>query len=185
MHHPLLTQHEEKFREVIARFQKDIASFRAGHASPSLVEDISVMAYGVRTPLKQLAAISIPEPRMIAIQPWDKNVVKDIERAIQESQIGMMPAVEGSTIRLTLPQLTEERRRELVKELGKVAEESQVRMRSIRDTIREEVVSKERAGELGEDDKYRLFKDVDEMTQQFSKNIVEIAAKKEEEILTI
>ena len=183
--HPLLAGRQEKFLEVVNRFQQDAQPFRAGHASPSLVEDIGVMAYGVRTPLKQLAAIAVPEPRMITIQPWDKNVMKDIEHALQESQVGAAPIVEGNLIRLTLPQLTEERRRELVKELNKVAEESRVRMRSIRDTVREEVVSKERAGELGEDDKYRLFKDIDEMTQQFSKRIDDAASQKEADIMKV
>lgn len=183
--HPLLAAHQEKFREAVNRFQKEITTLRAGQASPNLVEDIGVMAYGVRTPLKQLAAIAVPEPRMITIQPWDKNVIKDIERALQESQVGAAPIVEGNLIRLTLPQLTEERRLELVKDLKRMAEESRVRLRSIRDSVREEVVGKERSGEIGEDDKYRLFKDLDEMTQQHSKNIDELVSKKEEEVMTV
>lgn len=183
--HPLVAGGKEKFDENVISLTKDLSNIRAGQASPSLVENLQVVAYGVKTPLKQLAAITVPEARMIVIQPWDKNIAKDIERAIQESTLGMTPVVEGIIIRLTIPALTEEKRKELLRDIGKRVEEARIRIRMIRDSVREKIVSMERGKELTEDDKYMLFKVLDEMTKDFGRKIDEMVKKKEEEVMTV
>jgi ribosome recycling factor len=158
---------------------------RTGRASAALLDRITVDYYGTATPLKQLATINVPEPRMMTIQPFDPGSIKAIEKAIQESDLGLQPSNDGKVIRLPVPQLTEERRKELVKIVGKLAEDHRVAVRDVRrDALRhlQELVKK---GEVGDDDERRAEKEVQELTDKHTKTIDELLKHKETEILEV
>jgi len=181
----MIEENRIKFEQVIEACEKDIASLRAARANPSLVENILIDAYGTKTPLIQLATLSTPDARTLVIQPWDKSIVKEIETSITNSDIGINPVNEGEIIRLVIPQLTEERRKELVRSLGKKIEQYRISLRNIRDEIREQITEAQKNKEITEDDKYKFFSDLDNMTTEYNKKIKEISDKKENEIITI
>lgn len=181
----LIEKHKEEFNAAIEFLKKELASIQTGRANPALVEGIMVDAYGQKTPIKQLASIGVPEARTITIEPWDKNIVKDIEKVIRERGVGLNPVNEGGIVRITIPQMTEEGRKELLKTLNKKVEEAKVRVRSVRDKIRDEIIQAEREGDITEDDKYKFQKDLDKFSGDFNKQIDEISKKKETEITTI
>lgn len=183
--HPLLEKYKPEFEKVINHLKKELIVLRVGRANSTLVEDILVEAYGIKTPLKQLASISVPEARVILIQPWDKNILKGIEKAIREANIGLNPVNEGKIIRLVIPQLTEENRKKLVRTLSEKLEKIRISLRSIRDRIREEITKAKENKEITEDDKYRLREKLDEITKDYNQQIKELGEKKEEEIMTI
>jgi ribosome recycling factor len=163
----------------------EFASVRTGKASPALVEGLDVMAYGSSMKLKQLAVISIPEPRMLVIQPFDAGTVRDIEKAILESKVGITPSVDGKIIRLPIPELSEERRRDLVKTIKHMAEEARVRIRHARQEAMHEIKKAEKEGEISEDDREYLEVRVQKFTDQFVKKIDEAVALKEAEIMKV
>ncbi len=169
----------------VEHFKKVLSEIRIGAASPALVENIMVECYGAQTPLLQLASIQVPEARTLVIQPWDKSVLKDIERALQTANIGASPVVEGTLVRISIPPLNEERRREVVKEISQKREEARVQLRQARDEIRAEIEAGKVAGTVTEDDKFRLFKDIDKKMQEFSEQIERLAKEKEEKVLKI
>jgi len=181
----IIESHQQEFDKVIDFLKKDIQGVRTNRASPDLVAHLLVDAYGVKTPLEQLAALSVPEPRTIVIQPWDKNIVKEIERALISIDLGVMPNVSGGIIRLNLPPLNEETRKRLVKILQTKLEEARKSLRVVRDTIRDKIVKAERSKEITEDDKYRLFENLDNLTGQKQDQIKSIEEKKEKEIMEI
>jgi len=167
-------------------FPKDeLMTLRVGRANPLMVENILVQAYGSRMPIKQLASITVPEARTILIQPWDKIVTKDIEKAISEANIGLNPVNEGAQIRLTIPPLTEESRKELTKSVGEKMEKSRIVIRQIRDKVRDQVAKKEKGKEITEDDKYDLQKKLDDWIKDYNEKIKDLGEKKEKEIMTI
>ena len=180
-----LDDSKQEFESAIEFLKKELAGIRTGRANPEMVENISVDSYGAKTPIKQLASITVPEARTITIQPWDKNIIKDIEKAITASDIGISPVVEGSNIRLTIPQMTEENRLGFVKVIGAKAEKSRVAVRQTRDKIKEEITKQEKNKEITEDDKYDLIKDLDEMTRKFNDQIKELVDAKEKEVMSI
>ncbi len=175
--------HQSKFEKIIEFLKKDIQSIRTNRANPDLVAHVSVDAYGTKTPLEQLAALSVPEPRTIVIQPWDKNLVKVIEKALTAVDLGTMPSVSEGIIRLNLPALNEETRRNLVKFLQTKLEQGRKSLRLVRDNIRDEIVKAERAKEITEDEKYRLFEELDKLTGQKQDEIKLMGEKKEKEIM--
>ncbi len=179
-----LTRHDAEFKKVIDYFLNELGQLRAGRATPALVEGITVEVYGARSSLVQIASISIPEARQIVIQPWDKSLLKNIEKAIAESGLGLNPANEGDCIRIIIPTLTEERRRELVKVVRKKAEESRVRMRGLREDIKERILTAGKNKELSEDEKFRCIEELDAFTKSYQEHIDQEAQKKEEEILS-
>lgn len=183
--HPLIEKHRQSYHEVVEKAKKEFATLRTGRASPIIVENIMVSAYGVKTPIKQLASISVPEARTLIIQPWDIHIVKEIEKAIIEARIGLTPINEGKILRLTVPSLTSESRKELARNVHQKIENSRIQLRNIRDAIREEIMVAERGKEITEDDKYVSLKDLDEITKQFNDIIVQLGEKKENEIMTI
>lgn len=176
--------HKEEFDKVVIFLKKDIAAIRTGRASPELVAHILVKAYGTKTPLEQLAALSVPEPRTIVIQPWDKNIVKEIEIALSSADLGTALQVDDDgTIRLSLPALNEETRKKLAKVLHSKLENARKSLRSVRDKVRESIVKAERDKEITEDDKYRLFEDLDKRSGEKQDEIKLIGERKEKEIM--
>ena len=163
----------------------EFAAVRTGKASPGLVENVDVQAYGSTMKLKQLALITTPEPRLLVVQPFDAGTVQDIERALKESKIGIMPAVDGKIIRLPIPELSEERRKDLARSLGKMAEEARVRVRSNRRTALDEAKKLKAAGKLTEDELRDVEEEVQKLTDRFVKSIDEHLKHKEAEIMKV
>lgn len=174
-----------RFEQAIANLKKELAKVRTGRASTSLLEGIVVDAYGSRMSIDQLATVHIPEPRMITISPWDKGMAVQIESAIRESDLGLSPANDGQLIRLSLPPLTEERRLELVKVVGKKAEEARIAIRQIREDVISALQKAEKAGEISEDDKFAGKDALQKVVDECNKMIDEIREKKEEEVRTV
>ncbi|MHA3066265.1 ribosome recycling factor [Lacticaseibacillus saniviri] len=162
--------------------QRELGNIRAGRANASLLNRISVEYYGAPTPLNQMAAITIPEPRVLMVTPYDKSVLKDIEAAINMSDLGINPANDGSVIRLVIPQLTGDRRKELAKEVGKYAETAKIAVRNIRRDALDTLKKQQKASEITEDELHKFEKDMQDVTDQATKRIDEIAAAKEKEI---
>jgi ribosome recycling factor len=163
----------------------EFSAVRTGKASPSLVENVDVEAYGSAMKLKQLALITTPEPRLLVVQPFDAGTVKDIEKALKESKIGIMPLVDGKIIRLPIPELSEERRKDLVKSLRQMAEEARVRVRANRRTAVDDARKMQKAGELTEDGLHDVEADVQKLTDKSVKQIDEHLERKEAEVMKI
>jgi ribosome recycling factor len=176
---------KEKMEKSLEVLKKDFASIRTGRASISLLDGISVDYYGTQTPLNQVATLSVPEPRLITIQPWDQSMIAVIEKAIMQSDLGLNPSNDGKIIRIAIPELTEERRKQLVKVVRKRAEEARVAVRNIRREINDELKKKEKEKEITEDDLKRSLDEVQELTDEFIKDIDRILKKKEEEIMEV
>mgnify|MGYP003425159400 FL=1 len=181
----LLAKTEEKMNKTIAVLERDYKSIRAGRANAAVLDRVTVDYYGAPTPIQQMAAVSVPEPRILMIQPWDASTLKDIERAILVSDIGINPQNDGRVIRLAFPPLTEERRKEIVKEVKKTAEENKVAIRNTRRDALEKLKGLEKNGEITEDDKANGEKKIQKLTDKFCKDIDDLAALKEKEILEI
>lgn len=175
----------EKMNKTINALVKEYGTIRAGRANPAVLDRIQVDYYGVPTPVNQMAAVSVPEPRTILIAPWDKSTLRDIEKAILTSDLGLNPQNDGSSLRLNFPPLTEERRKELVKGVFKYGEESKVAIRSIRRDALEKLKDMKKKSDITEDDYKNAEKKMQDMTDKFCKEIDDIAAKKEKEIMEI
>ncbi len=180
-----LKVYEDKMNKSIDSVSADFASVRAGRANAAVLDRISVDYYGTPTPIQQIAAISSPDPRMLMIQPWDASALKGIERAIQESDLGINPQNDGRAIRLAFPQLTEERRKELVKQIKKYGENGKVAIRNIRRDAMEVFKKKQKASEITEDDLKQAEKDLQKLTDESCKKIDELLAKKEKELMAV
>ncbi len=176
---------KEKMNKTIDALVREYGTIRAGRANPTVLDRIQVDYYGVATPINQMAAISVPEPRTILITPWDKSTLRDIEKAILTSDLGLNPQNDGSALRLTFPPLTEERRKELVKGISKYGEDSKVAIRSIRRDALEKLKDMKKKSEITEDDLKGAEKRMQDLTDKFCKEIDDIAAKKEKEIMEI
>ena len=176
---------ERRMEKTSEALKKEFATLRAGRATPALLDKIQVEYYGAMTPLNQMANISAPESRLLVIQPWDKSTLKPIEKAILASDIGINPANDGSVIRLTFPQPTEERRRELSKQVSITAEDSKVAVRSIRRDALDKYKAMKKASEITEDDLKQYEKDIQDLTDKYVKEIDKMAAAKEKEIMEI
>lgn len=176
---------KDKMVKAVQAYTRELARIRAGRASASLLDRITVDYYGAPTPINQLASISVPEARMLVIQPYDKSILGDIEKAILKSDIGLNPANDGSIIRLAVPALTEERRRELVKQVKKEAEEAKIAIRNIRRDGNEDLKKLEKNGEITEDDLRGYSDDVQKMTDEHINKIDALAKEKEKEIMEV
>ncbi len=176
---------EEKMMKTLDALDRDYKSVRVGRASPAVLDRITVDYYGAPTPIQQMAAISVPEPRMLQIQPWDATTLKSIEKAIQVADIGINPQNDGRVIRLIFPQLTEERRREIVKDVRKMAEDSKVAVRNSRRDALEKLKTMKKNSEITEDDQQGGEKKIQNLTDKYCKEVDDLAALKEKEILEI
>jgi ribosome recycling factor len=181
----LLLETEDTMEKGFGYMSHEFSAVRTGKASPAIVENIDVEAYGAVMKLKQLALITTPEPRLLVIQPFDASTVKDIERAIKESKIGINPAVDGKIIRLPIPSLSEERRKDLVKSIKQMAEESRVRVRSARREAIDAIKKAHKDGTVSEDDLETYEKEVQKLTDGFVKKIEEALVAKEAEIMKV
>lgn len=181
----VLTDAEKNMTKTVEVLNKEFATMRAGRATPSLLEKIMVQYYGTPTPINQLANISAPEARLLVVQPWDKTVLPDLEKAILKSDLGVTPASDGNVIRLAIPQLTQERRTELVKTTKKKAEEGRVAIRNIRRDANDTLKSQQKNGEISEDEQRRLQDEVQKLTDKYIKEIDGLLAAKEKEIMTV
>lgn len=175
----------EKMEKSVEAFKNDLAKIRTGRASLALLDDIHVDAYGSSMPINQVATLTIPESRTIAIQPWDPQVLGVIEKAILKSDIGLTPANDGRIIRLNIPQLTEERRRELVKLVKKIAEEFRVAVRNARREAIDQLKKQKKDKEISEDDLFKLQDDAQSETDNYISQIDEISASKEKEVMDV
>jgi len=172
-----------RMKKTIQVLEHDLGKIRTGRASASLVEEIMIDYYGTSTPLNQLASISIPESRLITIQPWDPSVLGNIEKAILKSDLGLTPTNDGKIIRISIPPLTEERRKELAKRIHKIGEEAKVAIRQIRRDANEKLKKMKKDKKISEDEFHREQEEVQKNTNQFIQKVDEILKKKEEEII--
>lgn len=185
MPNTIITNAKERMTKAIQTFSRELASIRAGRANASLLDKITVDYYGAPTPVNQLAGISIPEARMLVIQPYDKSALGDIEKAILKSDLGITPTSDGNIIRIVIPALTEERRKELVKLVKKEAEDAKVAIRNIRRDANDDLKKKEKSGDITEDDLRGYSDDVQKATDESIVKIDGIAKDKEQEMLEV
>ena len=180
-----VSEARERMAKSVEAIRHEFGSVRTGRATPALLDRVTVDYYGTATPLKQLATISAPEPRLLSIQPYDKSSIKAIERAILESDIGLTPSNDGSLIRLAIPELTEERRKDLVKMVRNIAEEGRVAIRNIRRDVMHDLRELKEAGEAGSDDEHRAEVELQKVTDARIAELDELLGHKEAEILEV
>jgi ribosome recycling factor len=176
---------EHKMKRAIQVIKEELSHIRTGRASSALVENIKVEYYGAPTSLKEIANISVPEADLIVIQPWDKNCVNDVEKAIWKEDLGLTPNNDGTIIRLSIPPMTEERRREIAKIVKKETESSKVAIRNVRREINDKIKKMEKDSEISEDQSKELFKEIQELTDDYIKKIDDIYKTKESEIMKV
>ena len=181
----MLRQTEELMKKAVERFKEEIKKIHTGRATPLLVENLTVDYYGSKAPIKQIASISTPEPRMITIAPWNKDDLAKIEKAVSESDLKVNPQNDGVVVRIIFPALTEERRKEMVKVLGREKENARIGVRKVREEISDEMKRAEDNGNLSEDDKFALKEEMQKIVDRINKELEEIASQKEREIMTI
>ncbi|MBE7030915.1 MAG: ribosome recycling factor [Ruminococcaceae bacterium] len=178
-------QFETKMKKSVSVMEADLAAVRAGRANPAILDKVTVEYYGVPSPLTQIASVSVPDARTIMIQPWDASILGEVEKAILKSDIGITPNNDGKALRLNFPPLTEERRKELVKQVQKRAEDGKVAIRSIRRDALEFFKAQKKNSEITEDDLKVIEKDVQDLTDRYVKEVEAVASKKEKEILEV
>lgn len=185
MYKEIIEQQAEIFSEAIEHFKGEIEKFRTGRATPALVDYLVVDYYGTKTPMKQIASINVPEPRSLMIQPWDRGALSAIETAIRSANIGLNPTNDGVVIRIALPPLTEDRRKELVKALNQKAEEARIAVRNIREDAWKEIQGLEKEGLIGEDAKFKAKEELQVVVEEYNKKIEEMRKKKETDMMTV
>lgn len=177
--------HESKMQKTLSALESNLATIRAGRANPAILDKVSVEYYGVPSPLTQIANVSVPDARTILVQPWDASIVGEVEKAILKSDIGITPTNDGKSLRLNFPPLTEERRKELSKQVKKYGEECKVAMRNVRRDAIEEYKAQKKRSEITEDDLKDIEADIQKLTDSYVKKIDDVVAKKEKEILEV
>ncbi|WP_227935838.1 ribosome recycling factor [Alkalihalobacillus deserti] len=181
----ILKDTEQRMSKAIDALTRELAKLRAGRANPTLLDRITVEYYGAETPLNQLATISVPEARLLLIQPFDKSSISNIERAIQMSDLGLTPSNDGTVIRISIPPLTEERRKDLVKLVKKAGEEAKVAIRNVRRDANDDLKKLQKDGEMTEDELRRSTDDVQKLTDKTIVKVDDVAEKKEKEIMEV
>jgi ribosome recycling factor len=181
----MLKEIEAKMQRTLEATTREFSTIRTGRASPALVESVKVNYYGSPTPLIQLATIATPEPRLIVIQPYDANSVKEVEKAILASDLGLTPSLEGKVIRITVPPLSKERREELVKVVHKMAEDGKVALRTIRRDGNEEIKKAEKEKKITEDESFKATEEIQKLTDRYSKRLDDLGASKHKELVTV
>lgn len=181
----ILSNLEEKMTKAISNLRRELASIRAGKANASVLDKISVEYYGVQTPINQVSGISVPEPKMLVISPYEKSLLKEIERAIQASDVGLNPSNDGAVIRIVFPALTEERRKELAKQVSKEAENSKIAIRNIRRDAMDSMKKLEKSSQITEDDLKSYSDDIQKSTDKFILEIDKVAKEKQDELMSV
>lgn len=181
----MMNETKERMEKAIGAYQRELATVRAGRANPSLLDKVTVEYYGAQTPLNQIASITVPEARMLLITPYDKTALGDIEKAIQKADLGITPSNDGNIIRITIPALTEERRKELAKLVKKYSEDAKVAVRNIRRDANDDLKKLEKNGEMTEDELRSSTEDVQKLTDEYVSKIDEITKDKEKEIMEV
>jgi ribosome recycling factor len=181
----IMADAKTRMAKAIEATKHEFASLRTGRASPALLEQIRVDYYGAPTPINQLATITVPEPRLLVVQPWDKKFVKDVERAILKSELGLVPSSDGVHVRVPIPSLTEERRKELVKIAHRHAEEGRVAVRNIRREAKEMIEELEESGDVSEDDAKRGIEELQKLTDKAIADVDALLAAKDKEIMEV
>lgn len=176
---------KEKMEKCLTALERDYAAVRAGRANPAVLDKVMVDYYGVPTPINQMAAVSVPEARLLVIQPWDASTLREIEKAINTADIGINPQNDGKVIRLTFPQLTEEHRKTLQKDISKRGEEAKVAIRNVRRDAMDDIKKLKKDNEITEDEQKDAEKKLQDITDDFVKQVESITKKKEEEVLSI
>ena len=183
--HEALMKCEDKMTKTLAKLDDDLGAIRAGRANPHVLDHIRVNYYGTPTPIQQTANVSVPEPRIIQIAPWDKSMVSEINKAIQASDLGINPTIDGNNIRLIFPELTEERRKEIVKDIAKMAEAKKVHIRNIRRDTIDDLKKLKKSGDITEDEQKKAEKKVQELTDKYIKSIDSLSEAKQKEVMSI
>lgn len=181
----IINETDSRMKKTIEHLTQDLATLRAGRANPAMVDRLMVSYYGQATPLNQLANITVPEPRLLVIQPWDKSSIPDIEKAVMKSDLGINPSNDGNVIRLAVPQLTEERRKEIVKIVKKRGEEAKVAVRNIRREQNDFIKAAEKDKVVSEDESKKGMEEVQKITDKYIKDIDSIMAAKEKDIMEV
>jgi ribosome recycling factor len=181
----VITDAKNRMQKAIDATRHEFSTLRTGRASPALLEQIRVDYYGTPTPINQMATITVPEPRLLVIQPWDRKMVKDIERGILKSELGLVPSSDGTHVRVPIPSLTEERRKELVKVAHRHAEEGRVAIRNIRREAKEMIEQLEEDGDISEDDAKRGLDELQKLTDKFIADVESLLAGKDKEIMEV
>jgi ribosome recycling factor len=181
----ILKKAEESMKKSIENFRHELAGIRTGKANPALLDPIRVTYYGQKVPLKQVAGITVPDPKTIVIQPWDKTIIPEIEKAIQASELGLNPQSDGNVVRLPIPPLTEERRRDLVKVVKRMAEDTRVAIRNIRRDANDKIKKLEREHQISEDEMHFNQDEVQKLTDKYIEQVDEIVEAKEKEIMEV
>jgi ribosome recycling factor len=180
-----ITSADHKMNRAVEAMERDFQAFRTGRASTALVERLTVDYYGTQTPLNQLAGISVPESHQIVIQPWDRAVLGAIEKAIQKSELGLVPNVDGTVVRLNIPPLTEERRRDLVKNVHKRMEDARIEIRNLRRDAADDLKKEERDGSVGADEAHRQLEQLQRTTDRWIGEVDRLGAVKEQEVMEV
>jgi ribosome recycling factor len=183
--HAYLNSKKPEFQITIEHLQKELGSLRTGRATPALVEDIKVSAYGSIMEIRGLASLNVPDSKTVVIDPWDKSLIQNIEKGIRDAGVGLSPVVDGNVLRIMVPQMTEENRKQIVKIMKEKLEESRIRTRGIREEIREEIMKKEKEKEFSEDEKFKLFDELEKLTKDYNEQVTQMGENKEEEIMTV
>lgn len=181
----VLKEAEARMKKTVEDLRRELVTLRTGRATPALVEDIKVDCYGTQLPINQVANISVPDPRSLLITPWDRNTLSAIEKAIQKSDLGLTPNNDGTNIRLVLPPLTEDRRKELVRKVHKIVEDHRVAVRNIRRDANEEIKRREKNHEISEDESRRLQDQVQKLTDKYIAELDRLQKAKEEELMEV
>ncbi|HYJ79468.1 MAG TPA: ribosome recycling factor [Longimicrobiaceae bacterium] len=182
---PSLQKAKQRMEGALEALRREFSGVRTGKASPALLDTVRVEAYGSRVPLNQVGTVSAPEPRMLTVQPWDRGLIKEVEKAIRDSDLGLNPSNDGALIRIPIPALTEERRREYVRLLHKLAEEARVAVRQARKDANDEIKHRQKGEGLSEDDVRREQGEVQKLTDQYVHKIEEILKHKEAEVMEV
>jgi len=180
-----LAEAEERMKKAVESTRREFAGIRTSKATPALLDLVRVEAYGAPVPLNQVASVTAPETRLLVVQPWDKGLVKAVSRAIQQSDLGLNPTDDGTVVRVPIPALTEERRRDLVKLISKLAEEGRVHIRQVRHDVNRDVKAQESEGAVSEDEAKRLIADVQKLTDRYIGLVDELLKKKTAEVMEV
>lgn len=185
MVHKIVHDADERMKKVIEATRRELSGIRTSKATPALLDTVRVEAYGAVTPIQQVATVTAPEPRMILVQPWDKSLVKAVSKAIQTSELGLNPTDDGTVIRVPIPSLTEERRKDLVKVIAKLAEEGRVHVRQVRHDVNKDIKNEESSSGMPEDEARRLTAEVQKVTDHAIGQIDDLLKKKTAEVMEV